>query len=457
MTRREMLRTLAAASAGALAAGAFPLLGAETIPPPLGEPRIVGADEKVRVAAIGVGNQGFNDLRTVAGLGDVTLAALCDVDDNQAKSAYKQFPSVPRFKDYREMFAKMGDKIDAAVIATPDFTHFNIAMHAMRYGKHVYVEKPLTHTILEARIIAKAAKAYNVVTQMGNQGHSAMGTLLFHKWVKEGVIKNVTKYDLWMNKSRRWHGWKVSDFAPEEKMPSGLDWDLWLNKAPVHAFSREYHPGDWRSWYEFGNGCLGDWGAHMIDAVFEALNLGMPTTIEAELTGPSKLIFPQGSILKFSFPARGELPPLTMRWFDGRNNTPPPPADFDGSMKDVGQFIYAEGCTLQGTSHGATYNIVPETKRQEMAPTLPRISGKPSGHMANFINACKGKEEARSPFSIAARLTELLLLGVIAQRFGGTISYDDAAMKITGNPEADAMVCGYAPRKGWDEYYKYPL
>ena len=241
----------------------------------------------------------------------------------------KGFEGVPCFTDYREMLEKMHDQIDAVVIGTPDHAHFPMVMHAMLLGKHVYVEKPMAQNVYECRLLEKVARKTGVVTQMGNQGHSGAGTIQFGQWVEAGLIKNVTRVDSWMTKSRRWHGWTLEDY-PEAIPPAGYDWDQWLCRRPFRPYSDKLIDGNWRCWYDFGCGAMGDWGAHVLDAIHHYLKLGQPYEISTELIGPNDLYYPQGSVITFKFGARGDLPPLELKWYDGQGNMPKKPAGYPG-------------------------------------------------------------------------------------------------------------------------------
>jgi predicted dehydrogenase len=421
--------------------------------------RVMGANEKVNVAFIGCGGQGAGDAKTIAGTGLVNVVALCDVAMGTAPTAgiEKQFPGVPKFKDFRVMFDKMGKEIDACTIAVPDHAHFPISMLAMSLGKAIYVEKPLAHTYHEITLMMAAEKKYKVVCQMGNQGHSDGNFYQFKAWKEAGIIKDVTKITAYMNSPRRWHGWKVDGYPDESaNKPPELDWDIWLGTAPEHPFSKKLHPGDWRSWFDYGNGAFGDWGPHILDTCHRFLNLGMPERITAvKRDGPSEWIFPQASTIQFDFPARGEEPPCEITWYDGVANKPPRPPELEESRKleSNGKVIYGKDLTFKGTTHGDVLRIIPEAKMKEMAGSLPKI-GKGSGHHLNFIRSVKGEEQTQSPFHVAGPLSQMFCLGVLSQRLGGVLEFDRATEKITNNEIANQLLVGPPPRKGWEEYYK---
>lgn len=413
--------------------------------------------ERVNLACCGVANQGGGDMKSLAGTGLANVVALCDVDAKNLDAAAKQFPKAAKFQDFREMFDKMAKDIDAVSIGVPDHSHFPIAMLAMSLGKHVYVEKPLAHTFNEIELMMAAARKYKVATQMGNQGHSGGNYFQFKAWSEAGVIKNVTRADAFMNGKRRWHSWgTVTGYPAAEEMPKNLNWDVWTGTAPLHDFSKRFHPGDWRGWYIYGNGALGDWGPHILDTMHEFLDLGLPQEITAvKRDTPNDYIFPMASTLKFSFPERGDKPPMEINWYDGLKNLPVAPPEMKGIKQgSAGKIIYSKDLVFYGGSHSDILRIAPDKKMQEMIATLPKTTGKNSGHHANFLLAAKGQEKCRSNFDVAGPLSQVLVLGVIAQHLGGTLKFDRATKRITNNSDADALLAGLPPRKGWEQFYK---
>jgi len=460
MPRRSFLK-------GALSAGASTFF----------LPRLLYADPsggKINLACCGIGNRGGDDVHGFAKTGLVNFVALCDTDMGapQTLGVLKMFPDVPRFQDFRQMFDKMGRQIDAICIGTPDFSHFPIAMLAMSLGKHVYCEKPMGQSFRQIGLMMEAEKKYKVAAQMGNQGHSEANYFQFKAWVDAGIIRNVTRITAFMNQHRRWHGMKVAGYLPEQPMPPTLDWPDWLSDAQFHAYNKGYVNGEWRSWFDFGNGALGDWGAHIFDTAHEFLHLGLPTEVEAvKLDGWSPYIYPQASTLAFRFPAREGMPPLELTWYDGMNNLPPLPADFgegivdrnvppptaggtDALKRPTGKVIYGEGLTFKGGSHGSTLKIIPQSKANEMASRLPPVPKSPSNHYQNFLHACRGQEKCRSSFAVAGPLCQTMALGVIAQRVNGRFHFDPATGHITDHKDADILLDGVPPRKGWEEFYR---
>lgn len=430
--------------------------------------------EKINLACCGIGNRGKEVILNLYQTGLVNIVALCDTDMEAPHTVdiINMFPEAPRFRDFRKMFDKMGNMIDAVSIATPDFSHFPIAMLAMSLGKHVYVEKPLAHTFHEIELMMKAERKYGVATQMGNQGHSEANYFQFKTWTEAGIIRNVTKITAHMNSSRRWHGMKVSGYLEEQPIPETLDWDVWLSTAQYHKYNKGYVNGEWRSWYDFGNGALGDWGAHIFDTAHEFLKLGLPEEVKAlKIEGYSPYIFPQASTLMFKFPARDSLPPVEMTWYDGVNNLPPLPDEYGNGVetKNVpppstgtneskklppGKIIYGEGLIFKGGSHGSILKIIPEWKAKEMEEKLPEVPLSPSNHYANFILACKGEEKCRSSFAVAGPLCQVMMLGVIAQRLNTSFQFNIKKKKITNNKLANELLIGRPPRKGWEEFYR---
>jgi len=419
----------------------------------------VAPSDKVNLALIGIGGRGGSMAKTFDTTGRANMVALCDVDMGSSQTAgiEKRFPKAPKFKDFRQMFDKMAKDIDAVQVAVPDHAHFPIAMLAMSLGKGVYVEKPLAQTFQEVELLMAAEKKYKVAAQMGNQGHSGYNYLQFEAWTKAGVIKNITRVDAYMNQPRRWHGWKIDGWPPADPKPDTLDWDLWLSARPFHEFSSKFHPGNWRSWYLYGDGAFGDWGPHTLDTTHRFLKLGLPTeTTAVKLDGPNEWIFPQASTIAFDFPARGEMPPCRITWYDGVKNLPPRPKELEANRKvdKCGKILYSDTLVFKGGTHSDTLRVIPETKMKEIASSLPKITEKHSSHADNFLLAVMGKEHCRSSFDISGPLTQVFLLGVIAQRLGGSLKFDPKTRQITNNATANQLLIGPPPRKGWEEYYK---
>ncbi len=438
--------------------------------------RIVGANEKVNLACVGIGFRGGDIINDFYKTGLCNIVALCDIDMGapHTQKIMNKFPDAPRFQDFRRMFDKMGDKIDAVCIGTPDHSHFPIAMLAMSLGKHVYVEKPMAHTFYEVELMMAAEKKYGVVTQMGNQGHSEANYFQFKAWVDAGIIKNVRSITAHMNNPRRWHGWdaNMSSYLPAQPVPSTLDWDNWLCTEQFHHYNKDYVNGQWRCWYDFGMGVLGDWGAHIIDTAHQFLDLGLPTEINmVKAEGHNPFFYPFSSTIQFRFPARGNMPPVDIMWYDGIDNLPPVPEGYGKVELDPnipptgtgeitpqklnpGKIIYTDDLIFKGGTHGSTLSIIPEEKARDMASKLPEVPKSPSNHFQNFLLACKGEEKTRSPFSIAGPLSQVFCLGVIAQQLNARLKFDRELKQFTNSPVANVLLRRGVPRKGWEEFYK---
>ena len=456
MNRRGFLSAM-------LAAGAYPLL------PGCFSSKAYVANGKVRLAAIGCGAQAWFDLKKLAGNKDICeVVALCDTDIGapHTEEALKRFPNLPRFQDFRKMFDRMADQIDAVLIGIPDHSHFCAAMHAMRLGKAVYVEKPLAHSFRECELLMAAEEKYGVVTQMGNQGHSGANYYQYRDYVQNGIIKDVKKVVAHMNMQRRWHKWggKTSSYPRGEVMPETLDWEVWCNAAPYHDFSKDLAYGEWRCWYDYGNGCMGDWGAHILDCVHRfTLRGALPREVSiSNVTGWNQYVFPIQDTLTMKFDD------VTLEWYEGLDNKPPLPEGFryadnkglfpastanDGLIDPLlkpGKEIYlADGTVWQGLSHAAT--LVRVGAQDEKVPAFEKAG---SDHWRNFLLAVKGEEEARSPFRVTAPLSEVFCLGVIAQRLNRGFKFDPVERKAVGDAEVGILLKGPAPREGWEEYYR---
>lgn len=433
--------------------------------------------DKVKLACIGIGNQGGNDVFSFAQTGLAEFVAFCDVDMGapQTQKVLKAFPNVPRFQDFRQMLDKMGNEIEAVTIGVPDHSHFAITMMALGMGKHVYVEKPMARTYHEVALMMEAAKKHpKLVTQMGNQGHSEANYFQFKAWKDAGIIKDVTAITAHMNSARRWHGWDwhVNHFPPAEPVPSTLNWDIWQSVTSGHEYNHDFVNGQWRCWYDFGMGALGDWGAHILDTAHQFLDMGLPYEVSmVKEEGHNDLFYPQSSTILFRFPARGNMPPIDVTWYDGVDNLPPIPPGYgvsgldpnipapsNGALKPAklnpGKIIYSKELTFKGGSHGSTLSIIPEEKAKEMASKLPEVPKSPSNHYANYLKSCMGQEETRSPFHIAGPLSQVFCLGVMAQKLNTKLEFDRKTGRITNNKLADQLLTGLPPRKGWEQYYK---
>ncbi|MDR0534845.1 MAG: Gfo/Idh/MocA family oxidoreductase [Puniceicoccales bacterium] len=479
LRRRSFIR-------GVLAAGAAPFI-LRALPENLSaasrkDAKKIG--QKVRIAYIGIGNQGKNDIEGFAKTGLVEVVALCDTELGHKRTQHvlQKYPHARQYRDFRKLLDEVGGRIDAVLVATPDFSHFPAAIAAMALGKHVYVEKPIAQSFRQIELLMAAEKKYGVVTQMGNQGHSGGNYYQFKAWTEAGVIKNITRINAHMNAARRWHKKSflgMKDFFPAQPVPEWLDWEAWLSTALEHPYNPGYLNGDWRCWFEFGNGALGDWGAHIFDTAHRFLQLGLPREVNPlRLEGRNAFIFPQASTLEFKFAARGEgRPACTLAWYDGKENPPPlpkggedievdadiPPPGGGSSAKadkkgkslvpNNGKELYAaDGTIFQGGTHGRTLRALDPDKAREFAKVaVPRVT---SDHFKNFLLATLGAEEARAPFSVSGPLCQVMNLGVIAQRVGERFAFDPATKRITNHEVADKLLDGVPPRKGWEQFYK---
>jgi len=439
MSRRHFLATSAAASAVTIVPRH--VLGAGQAPP----------SEKLNIAGIGVGGMGAANLQNLA---SQNIVALCDVDQDYAAKTFKKYPNARSWTDYRQMLEKQKD-IDAVVIATPDHTHATITMAALKAGKHVYCQKPLTHDVYEARQLAKAAQESRLATQMGNQGHSLEGIRLICEWIWDGAIGEVREVDAWCDLSyypwghAYWSSKWGSRPADTPAVPKTLDWDLWLGPARVRPYHPAYHPLVWRCWWDFGCGMMGDRGAHTLDAAVWALKLGPPTSIEATSCGLNPETHPLSAMVTYRFPAREALPPVKLTWWEGTRAPRPEELEDDLEMPREGGMIFngAKGKIICGV-YGDGPRLLPKSLRdsyQRPAKTLPRVEG---NHELDWVRAAKTGQLAGSHFGCSGPLTEICLLGNIAKRVDARIVWDASNLKVTNLPEANQYVrTEYRP--GW--------
>jgi predicted dehydrogenase len=438
-------RSLMGAAAGVAAFTVVPrhvLGGAGQTPP----------SEKVNLAGIGVGGRGAGDLQEV---GDHNIVALCDVDWRTAAGSFRRFPNARKYRDFREMLDKEDKNIDAVIVATADHCHAVASMAAIKRGKHVYCEKPLTHTVYEARELAKAAREHKVATQMGNQGQAGEEVRLLCETIWDGAIGQVREVHVWTDRPMRGINdeyWPQGVDRPTETppVPEHISWDLWLGPAPERPYHPAYLPFKWRGWWDFGTGALGDIGCHSLDPVFRALKLGHPISVEACCTRVNNETYPVASRVTYEFPARGDLAPVTVHWYDG-GMKPPRPAELgDGRRWDTNGALYVgdKGKMLGG-------RLLPESRQREYGRP-PRTLERSPGHHAEWIAACKGGKPAGSNFpDHAGLLAQVVLLGNIALRptikekiLGTKLLWDAEAFKFTNMPEANQYL-HKEYRAGW--------
>ncbi len=440
--RRSFIRTASAGLAGLTIIPSHAVSGLGHIAP----------SDKLNIAGIGIGGMGRGVLEDMAGTENIV--ALCDVDwSERVERVFNTYPSAKRYKDFRIMLDRQKD-IDAVMVATPDHTHAVTSMEAIKRGKHVYTEKPLTHSIYEARMLTEAAKKYNVATQMGNQGQASEGSRRLREMIWDGVIGQVQEVHVWTDRPNRGLSgvyWPQGVSRPEEvvPVPETLDWDLFVGPAPMRPFNPAYHPFRWRGWWDFGTGALGDIGCHSFDPIFRALKLKYPETVQAVSTLVNDETYPLGSMVTYTFPAREDMPPLRLTWYDGGLRPPRLPGIEAGIQLGAGGVLYIgnKGMILGN-------RILPTSLDESYTRPDPYIPASP-GHRQEWIMACKGGEPAGSNFDWAGPLTETVLLGNIALRpeLREKLSYqalvfDFDKLSFSGMPEADQYV-HYQYRQGW--------
>jgi predicted dehydrogenase len=437
VTRREALRSLSTLAAAALLTPH--VLGAAT-PGKLTSP--------MRLAFIGVGGQGANNVRNLAGH---VFVAFADVDDAQAAVTYHEYPKVPRYRDYRRMLERHRLEIDAVVISTPDHSHHPIGLAVMQAGLHVYIEKPLATTIGECRELEAAARLHGVKTQLGVQGHHAGALRILREWLDAGAIGPVRAVHLWTDRMQPNRYDSADAPAPAEPVPPTLDWELWQCNRPARAYSSLYVPDRWRNWWGYGTGPLGDIGVHMFDVLEFALELGFPDLVEAESPYHNAFTAPPWTRARFDIPARGTRPPLSVHWCNGTKDgaylrpteVPHLPAEVIASSVNGMAFVGdAATAFIPEIRANSTPRIYPSEREAEVlanrpARTLPRPKGT---HFDDWFRAIRDGGEASAHFGYGARLTETVLLGVLAQRTGLPIRWDPVALRTRDNPEADALI-----------------
>ncbi|WP_282122994.1 Gfo/Idh/MocA family protein [Algibacter mikhailovii] len=417
-------------------------------------------NNKLNIAAIGVGNRGGQNLKVVAKTNNIV--ALCDVDDFFLQKAGADFPQAQKFVDFRKMFDQMSKEIDAVLISTPDHTHFAATMIAMQLGKHVYVEKPLAHNIWQLRTLKKAANHYGIISQMGNQGHTTEGIRLIKEWYDADVLGEVKEVHAWRGENKFKPGYyftKPESFpAPKQNVPSNLNWDLWLGPVANRPFNSVYAPKSWRGFYDFGLGQLGDWACHTMDAPYWALDLGAPHKVKAEIPEAGfnhQSFIPDASTVTFSFKKRGAKPPVKLVWHEGYKK-PNIEIKPEWGIKELNS---GGGMLMIGSKNTLMTGARPEKPRllvsdEEWAEflknapekTIPRV-GHNQPHK-EWLNAIKNNTQPGSNFDYATGLTEMALVGVMAQRFSGLIKYDGVHMKIKNRPELNGYIKESA-RDGW--------
>jgi len=428
--------------------------------------------DRLNVAIVGAGGMGLSNAEQLV---SQNIVALCDVDFGYVErslagrgadgkgnprpeglAVQEQFAKARRYADFREMLVRQRD-LDAVVVATPDHTHAVVALAAMNAGKHVYVQKPLTWSVHEARVLQAAARRTGVVTQMGNQGHSSEAARRINEWIQAGIIGPVRTVEAWTNRPI-WPQGIGRPVTPAEPMPPGLRWDLYLGPVPEDVpWHQAYHPFNWRGWLDFGVGALGDMGAHLIDHPFWALQLSPPVSVEATSTPWGRtdkvpVTYPSGMLVHYEFAGRGSEPPVKLNWYDG-GLMPPRPVALPDDVKlerEGGVIFVGERGILMHETYGANPRIWPLDLMEQakaVPASLPRVG---TSHEMNWAEACMQRGTACSPFEYAAPLTETMLLGMAALRSGQgrKLYYDAASMAFTNATDANALLTREY-RAGW--------
>jgi len=451
LSRRDFIRTAGSALAGL------------TIVPRyvLGGPGRIAPSETIQVAGIGVGGVGRGQINSISQQAGTNIAFLCDVDSEYAKPTYKRFGQAKRYRDYREMLDAEGDKIDAVYCGTPDHTHAVISLAALKKGKHVCCVKPLTRTIHEERILVEAARQARVATQVTASANTTEEVCRLCEMIWDGAIGDVRQAHVWSDRPL----WPQGMLRPPGKdpVPETLDWDLWIGPAPMRPFVTEwrdgdlalhqvkasrkprravYHPWNFRGWWDFGTGALGDMGCHHFNHVFKALKLRYPTSISASASKVFDESAPLASIVTFDFPAREGMPPLRLIWYDG-GLKPPRPAELEAGreLPDSGNMYIGDRGVILGN------RIIPETKMKAYK-LPPKTLKRRSGTWGEWVEAIRGGEPASCNFDWAGILTEAVLLGNIAIRTGKRLQWDAENMRFANNTTANGYVRSKY-RSGW--------
>jgi len=449
--RRTFLASAAAATAGFTIVPRH-VLGGQGTPAP---------SDRLNIAGIGVSGMGKSNLGRCEA---ENIVALCDVDFDKSDEVFKKYPDAKRYKDFRVMLDEQKD-IDAVIVATPDHTHAVIAMAAMERKKHVYVQKPLTHSVHEARVLTEAARKHGVASQMGNQGHSGEGIRILCEWIWDGAIGHVREAHAWTNRPVWPQGVEVDRPTETPEVPPGLDWDLWIGPAQPRPYHPTYHPAKWRAWWDFGTGSLGDMACHIIDPLFWALKLKYPVSVEAHIskywhgffeeTEPKHEMYPRSSIVRYTFPAREKMPSVNLTWWDG-GLMPARPAGLEPGRRmgdnNGGILLIGDKGAIVAGCYGESPRLVPETamkKYKRPRKSLERIPEGADGHEKDWIRACKGGKPASSHFEYSGPLSEMVLMGNLAVRFPDRqLLWNGEAMEVTNDADANAYVRRQY-RDGW--------
>lgn len=427
LRRRSFLGTVAVGSISALASPAWAYR------------RILGANERLHVGAIGVGGRGAGDLDAVSG---ENIVALCDVDTNALDGAAGRFPNAEKFFDYRQLLERKD--LEAVVIGTPDHHHAPATVRALRRGLHVYCEKPLTHTVEEARIVTQLAKEKGVATQMGTQNHEHPGYLRLVELLRSGAIGPVRQVHVITDRPGKWWPQGMELPANAAAVPANLKWDLWLGPAPQRAYDPAFAPFRWRGWWDYGCGAIGDMAIHLMDPAFWGLQLGGPVKVSSTGPKPNPWSGPEWMQTHFEFGQRGELPPVDVYWYEGKTTPPPEIASelpMNGSL-----FIGDQGRIA--IAHDGFPKLLPEEAFANFKAPSPSLPDSP-GHHRQWIEAAKGRGKTSSSFEYAGPFTEVVLLGNVAYRIGQKIEFDPTTMRVTNVPAANELLTK-SYRSGWE-------
>ncbi len=414
------------------------------------------ANEKLNIAGIGIGGKGDSDINQAGNHGNVV--AICDIDDNTLNKKAMKFPKAKKYSDFRKMFDEMGKSIDAVTVSTPDHTHAVAAMMAIKMGKHVYCQKPLTHTVREARALREAAKQFKVCTQMGNQGSAENGLREAVEVIQDGAIGPVTEVHVWTNRPIWPQAPKLTKRPESKPVPANVHWDEWLGPAPERPYASGYHPFAWRGFWDFGTGALGDMACHTANMAFRALKLGYPTSISAENGEINPETYPGWATITFQFPARGNMPACKLIWHeghrDGQKNLPPKELLHGENPPGSGSLLVgSKGVLYSPDDYGARYMLLPKENFEgykKPEKRLPRNGKGDDGMKAEWVRAIvENKPEiAYSNFDFAGLLTETILLGNVAMRAGKKLEWDGENMKFTNAHDAEKFL-HFEYRKGW--------
>jgi predicted dehydrogenase len=443
--RRDFLKQSTLAGVGFWVAGGVALAEKES------------ANDRLNIACVGVGGKGSSDTEQAGNHGNVV--ALCDIDDKPLNNMANRFPQAKKYNDFRKMLDEMGKTIDAVTVSTPDHTHAVAAMMAIKMKKHVYVQKPLTHSVHEARALRKAANKYGICSQMGNQGTASDGLRRAVEVIQAGAIGPVREAHVWTNRPI-WPQAPSVTARPKDMPPTpeNVHWDLFIGPAPHRPYNRAYHPFAWRGWWDFGTGALGDMACHTANMAFMALKLGYPTSISAESGEINPETYPAWARITFQFPARGDMPPVKFVWYEGKKDGKKvlPPAELTRGQRvsDSGSLLVGDkGILYSPNDYGEQWKLLPEKEFEGYKgpeKTLPRNGRGDDGMKAEWVAAIKANKPsiAMSNFNYAALLTETILLGNVAMRVGKKIEWDGERMRVTNAKEAAQFITPEY-RKGW--------